>query len=135
MNATFRKVLWEVLIGLLITKSNMKRGNGRIRRKRWPGTKWFWVRVDLRLGAMPSLSEREKERQETQSQPRTKKKKKRWVCMKYAWTCGTIKEIASWDQPNSNLAAHKFQQTKTHLNAWNIMKMIMEWNAWSYSIK
>jgi len=34
MNATFLKVLKEVLLGLPITEPNVKRGNGRIGRRR-----------------------------------------------------------------------------------------------------
>ena len=45
MNATFLKVLKKVLLGLPITKPNVKRGNGRIRRRR-PRTK----RVPSRSG-------------------------------------------------------------------------------------
>ena len=33
MNTTFRKVLQKVLIGLLITEPNVKRGNKRIKRR------------------------------------------------------------------------------------------------------
>ena len=55
--------------------------------------------------------------------------------MKNAWTCDMLKEIAWWVQPNPNLLAHNFQHVKTYLNAWNIVKMQMECNAWSYSIK
>ena len=42
---------------------------------------------------------------------------------------------ASWVQPNPNLTTHNFQHIDTHLNAWNKVKMQMECNAWSYSIK
>ena len=38
-----------------------------------PEWKGFQIGVDMRLGAMCSLSERERERQETQSQPKTKR--------------------------------------------------------------
>ena len=55
--------------------------------------------------------------------------------MKNAWTCDMQKKIASWVQPNPNLLAHNFEHINTHLNAWNIVKMQMECNAWSYSIK
>ena len=30
-------------------------------------------------------------------------------------------------KPNPNLPAHNFQQSSTHLNAWNIVKV--QWNA------
>jgi len=39
MNAMFRKVLREILMGLLIPESNVKRGNGKIRRWWRLGTK------------------------------------------------------------------------------------------------
>ena len=73
MNATFLKVLKEVLLGLPLTKPNVKRGD-RIRRGFRPG-------VDLHLGAISqSIQEREKEK--TQSQPNIGIKC--YVCMKYA---------------------------------------------------
>jgi len=63
MNATFLKVLKEVLLGLPIMEPNMKRGNG-IRRKRL-GTKRVLSRS--RLTRFPchaqSISERERKRE------------------------------------------------------------------------
>ena len=50
--------------------------------------------VDLRLGAMRSLSEREREREKERKHitNRTKRKEKReYVCMKYARTCDVQK--------------------------------------------
>ena len=113
-----------------------KGGMGRSEDKEDLEQKGFWVRLDLRLGTMRNLFEREgmRERNRTQSQQSTKKEKKGYVCMKYAWTCDLLKIIASWVQPNPNLPAHNFQHSSTHLNAWNIVKMLMKCNAWSYSI-
>ena len=52
--------------------------------------------VDLRLGALRSLSEREREREREKERKhitnRTKRKEKReYVCMKYARTCDVQK--------------------------------------------
>ena len=63
MNAMFLKVLKEVLLGLPITEPNVKRGNGRIRRRR-PGTKRVSSRSRFALRwPMHSLSERKRERE------------------------------------------------------------------------
>ena len=63
----------------------------------WRG---FQDGMDLHLGAICSLSEREKERErETEKHNHnrvpTKEKKKGYVCMKNAWTCDVLKEMAS----------------------------------------
>ena len=71
MNATFRKVLREVLMGLLIMELNMKRGNGKIRRRRRPETKRVPSRIRFALGCHALFiqeRERERERERTQSQ-------------------------------------------------------------------
>ena len=71
MNAASRKVLQEVLTGLLITESNVKRS--RIRRKRCPRMKRSRIKkrrcprgfrdgANLRLGAICRLFERKRER-------------------------------------------------------------------------
>ena len=75
MNATFLKVLQEVLSGLLITELNVKRGD-RSRRRR-PGTK----RISSQSGfthfrchgvVYPRERERVRERERTQTQHRNK---------------------------------------------------------------
>jgi len=61
MNATFLKVLKEVLLGLPITEPNVKSGNGIRRRK--PGTKSVLNRSGFALGChAQSIQEREKEK-------------------------------------------------------------------------
>jgi len=68
MNATFRKVLREVLMGLFITEPNVKRGNGKVKRWRRPGTKKVPSRIRFVLGChAQSIWERERERNRTQS--------------------------------------------------------------------
>ena len=102
-----------------------------------PERRGFRDEVDLHLGAMRNLSEKEREGEKQKNTITTKyqQEKKGYVCMKNAWTCDVQKEITSWVQPNPNLTTHNFQHPSTHLNAWNILKMQMECNAWSYSIK
>ena len=76
-----------------------------------PKRRGFRDGVDLRLGAVRRLSKRERGR-ETENIITTqhrKIEKKGYVCMKNAWTCDVLKEIASWVQPNPNLATHNFQ--------------------------
>ena len=70
MNAMFLKFFKEVLLGLPITEPNMKRGM-RGSEEEDPKPREFRARVDLRLGAIRSLSERERET----SQPEKEKKK------------------------------------------------------------
>ena len=108
-------------------------GMGRSEDKEDLEQKGFRVRLDLRLGTMHNLFEREREwEKETKHNHNREQRKKRKGT--YAWTCDVLKIIASWVQPNPNLPAHNFQHSSTHLNAWNIVKMLMKCNAWSYSI-
>ena len=74
MNATFLKVLKEVLLGLPIMEPNVKRGNGRIRRRR-PRTKKVssWSGFALRCHTH-SIQERERERGNTSQTELNKKK-------------------------------------------------------------
>ena len=132
MNATIRKVLREVLMGLLITEPTWKGGklveeDDDLEQKR------FRVGVDLCLGAMRSLSERERERERAHNYnpKQIDRKKKGYVCMNM-WRA---KNNCIMGSTNPNLAAHNFQQRNIYLNAWNIVKILMECNAWSYSIK
>ena len=62
MNAMFLKVLKEVLLGLPIMESNVKRGRMEGSEVEDSEPKRFQARVNLRLGAMHSLSEREREK-------------------------------------------------------------------------
>ena len=129
----FSKKSWWAFSSRNLTWREGMRGSEEEDDQEWKG---FRVGVDLCLGAMCSLFEKERgRRQNTQSQESTKREKKRYIRMKYAWTCDVLKIIASWVQPNPNLPTHNFQYSNTHLNAWNIVKMLMECNAWSYSIK
>ena len=64
MNATFLKVLKEILLGLPIMESNVKRGN-RGSEEDDLKLRGFLAGVDLCLGAMHNLSEKEKEREKT----------------------------------------------------------------------
>ena len=73
MNATFLKVLKEVLLGLPITKPNVKRGCKKVRRR--PGTKRVSSRSKFALRChVQSIQERERERENT-SQPEQKERK------------------------------------------------------------
>ena len=60
MNAMFLKFFKEVLLGLPITEPNMKRGMRGLEEED-PKPREFRARVDLRLGAIRSLSERERD--------------------------------------------------------------------------
>ena len=84
MNATFLKVLQEVLSGLLIMELNVKRGD-MIRRRR-PGAK----RISSQSGfthfgchGVVYLREREREHNHN-TETKNRKEKKIYVCMKYA---------------------------------------------------
>ena len=81
MNATFLKVLKEVLFCLPIMEPNVKRGNGRIRRRR-PRTKKVssWSGFALRCHTH-SIQERERERGNTSQTELNRKKIKDM----YAW--------------------------------------------------
>ena len=95
MNATIRKVLREVLMGLLITEPTWK-GGKLVEEDDDLEQKGFRVGVDLCLGAMRSLSERERERERAQNyNPKQIDRKKKGT---YAWTCDVLKIIASWVQ-------------------------------------
>ena len=88
MNATFLKVLKEVLLGLPIMELNVKSGTGKLEEED-SGPKGFLAGVDLCLGAMRSLSEREREREReregnrTQSQSKNRNERVRMheICM------------------------------------------------------
>ena len=73
MNAMFLKFFKEVLLGLPITEPNMKRGM-RGSEEEDPKPRKFRARVDLRLGAIRSLSERERERHHNQKKRKRKDK-------------------------------------------------------------
>ena len=97
----------------------------------WRG---FWPEVDLHaLSATHDLSEREKERErereiETQSQPEIGMKG--YVCMNM-W-CAKFKLHHGWNPIETY--QHTFINNQTHIyNAWNIVRMQWEWNAWEYS--
>ena len=111
---------------------------GRLEEEDDPKQKGFRVGVGLCLGAMHSLSKRKREREREKQNTITTKYKERKERVRMHEMCMNMwcaKIIASWVQPNPNLAAHNFQRLNTHLNAWNIIKMLMECNAWSYRIK
>ena len=75
MNATFLKVLKEVLLGLPITKPNVKMGCKKVRRRL--GTKRVSSRSKFALRChVQSIQERERERErENTSQPEQKERK------------------------------------------------------------
>ena len=79
MNATFLKVLQEVLSGLLVMELNVKRGNQirrrRLRTKRFPSWSGF-TRFGCHGGVYPRERKRER-RNITQSQPEIKKRKEK----------------------------------------------------------
>ena len=76
MNAMFLKVLKEVLLGLPITEPNVKRGNGRIRRRR-PGTKRVPSRSGFRFRChAQSIRERERERSRERERERERERKR-----------------------------------------------------------
>ena len=80
MNATFLKVLKEVLLGLPITKPNVKRGCKKVRRR--PGTKRVSSRSKFALRChVQSIQERERERGRTHHNQNKKKEKKIYECM------------------------------------------------------
>ena len=133
MNTMFREVLQEVLMGLPIMEPN--KSGGRIKR-RCPRTKRVSRWSGFMLGChAQSIQERERERgRETKNTITTAYQQKKREST-YAWKCMNMwraKRIASWVQPNPNLTAHNFQHPSTPLNAWNIVKMQMECNVWSY---
>ena len=75
--------------------------------------------VDLRLGAMCSLSKREREgerernKKKKKSQQSTNNRKEEGM---YAWKMQeyvTCKKNVSWVQPNPNLTTHNFQHSST----------------------
>ena len=75
--------------------------------------------VDLRLGAMCSLSKRErgregeKQKKKKKSQQSTNNRKEEGM---YAWKMQeyvTCKKNVSWVQPNPNLTTHNFQHSST----------------------
>ena len=88
MNATFLRVLQEVLSGLLITEPNVKRRN-RIRR-RGPGTKRISSRSGFTcFGYHSAIYERERERERerentSQLDNKDKREERKNVCMKNA---------------------------------------------------
>ena len=85
MNATFLKVLKEVLLGLPITKPNVKRGCKKVRRR--PGTKRVSSRSKFVLRChVQSIQEREREGEHITT--RTKRKKRKYT---NAWTCDVLK--------------------------------------------
>ena len=65
MNTSSKKVLREVLSGILITEPNMRMS--KIRRRQAPERRGFWDEVDLRFGAidMTNVNKREKGKKET----------------------------------------------------------------------
>ena len=85
MNATFLKVLQEVLSGLLIIEPNMER-RVMIRRRR-PETKRVLSQSGFMcFGCHSAVYPREREREKHNPNTKTKnrKEKKRYVCMKSA---------------------------------------------------
>ena len=105
-------------------------GTGRLEDKEGLEWKGFWVRLDLRLGARRSLSKRERKRQNTVTIEQIERKEMVWmheICMNM-WRAKN--KLHHELKSNPNTLAHNFQQSSTHLNAWNIVKMIMECNAW-----
>ena len=78
MNATFLKVLKEVLLGLPITKPNVKRVCKKVRRR--PGTKRVSSRSKFVLRChVQSIQEREREREGEHITTRTKRKKRKYT--------------------------------------------------------
>ena len=78
MNATFLKVLHEVLLGILIMEQNVRRGN-KIRRRRRPGTKKVLSQSRLTcLGCHTQfIQEREREREREREHITTNNKEKK----------------------------------------------------------
>ena len=89
MNATFLKVLQEVLSGLLIIEPNMERRvmikRRRLETKRVPSQSGFMC-FGCHSAVYPREREREREREKHNPNTKTKnrKEKKRYVCMKSA---------------------------------------------------
>ena len=84
MNNTSLKVLREVLSGLLIMKSNVKRGKSRRKRPRTRKKVLSQSRFVL-FGCHSAIYPRERERgQETHHKRNHRMERKRYVCMKYA---------------------------------------------------
>ena len=78
MNATFLKVLKEVLLGLPITKPNVKMGCKKVRRRL--GTKRVSSRSKFALRChVQSIQEREREREGEHITTRTKRKKRKYT--------------------------------------------------------
>ena len=84
MNATFLKVLKEVLLSLPITKPNVKRGNGRIRSRRL-GTKRVLSQSKFALRCHTQSIRKKKKHTHTHTHITTRtRERKEYVCMKYA---------------------------------------------------
>ena len=111
MNAMFRKVLREILMGFLIMEPNVKRGNGRIKRRWWPEKKRVSDRSRFAPGCyMQSI--RERETANTIITQNKKIEKKGYVCMKYAWTCDTLKENCIMGSTQSKPSNTRFSTNK-----------------------
>ena len=111
MNTSSKKVLREVLSGILITEPNMR--ISKIRRRRAPKRRGFWDKVDLRFGAIDMTNvnrKRGRERETIRKVPKQfkynkyieKRVRMHGECMNMWYA----KEIASWAQPNPILPAH-----------------------------
>ena len=133
MNTTFREVLQEVLLGLLITKPNVKWI--RIRR-RCPRMKRVLRRSGFVLGChvqIMRVRERERERNKqkstiTKSTP--KKEKKMYVCMKCAWACYVQRKyIMGSTQSNPN---NTQVSTIMHETLWKCKCIAMHEHITSY---
>ena len=136
MNATFLKVLKVVLLGLPITEPNVKRGCRKIGRRL--GTKRVSSRSRFALRChAKSIRERERERGRKRGTSQTEKiERKERVCMhEKCMNMWRAKNncIMGWTQSKpTSIQSSTFKHT---LNAWNIVKMLMECNAWSHIIK
>ena len=97
MNTSSRKILREVLSGILITEPVMR---SRIRGRRYPKRRGFWDEMDLRFGVINMTNinrkERERKRQLEKSQSNsniTSILKREYICMGNAWTCDMQKKL------------------------------------------
>ena len=138
MNATFLKVL----LGLLIMESNVKRGD-RIRRrrtgtlKRIPARSGFThLRCHNAVYSKEREGERERERKRTHHNRNKGIERKRKTC---AWK---MQEHCDVQNLNCIMGKTQSKPTSTHFNnqthiynAWNIVAMQWEYNAWAYNIK
>ena len=123
MNASFRKVLREVLSGILITKPN--RRGGEIRRRRCPRTKRVSGQSRFTFGCHNALNKLESEGGErnTQKSPKTVQiyqniLKKEYVCMGMHEHV-ICKENCIMDSAQSNPTSTQSNNIyNTHLNAW-----------------